>query len=86
MLNLAERYWAWKRNKKKNKIKTVLGHTVVKFGREYAVKAGSGRFYDLNCPDLTWGTSSRWFADCLGSKNRIERRFGSFIEYKDKDE
>lgn len=86
MLNLLEKYWAW-RNKPcpkrsmNNVYTTTLGAQVRRIKHDEWVIIASG--HDTNTymyRDLTgnhaWSMNSNYFRDCIGSRNRIENLVG----------
>lgn len=81
MLNLAEKYWAW-RNRKPECFKTEQGYEVKHFVSRggWAVKGTrKDRYFDLT-GDHQWPVSDYWFKDCLADRETIERRFGKILD------
>lgn len=79
MFSLAEKYWKW-RNRKPIKFKTENGYTAKRFGESWAICCWYGCYRDLVHTHHSWSESSRFFRDCLTSREEIEKRFGKILD------
>lgn len=89
MLNLLEKYWAW-RNKPRpqhstnNVYTTALGARVRRIKHDEWVIIASGhdplsyKYRDLT-GNHSWSMHSNYFRDCIGTKNSIENLVGEII-------
>lgn len=93
MLDLIERYWTWKVQRKCNKFRTAHGYIIHRFRNEFGVvqrldKATKEFHYiDLRGDGCTWLPRERAFCDrALRSRSIIESKYGALIPITDEEE